>query len=422
MFGRLARLVPVGGRFAEGRTARAEASTDDDACAAVPAGGRAAGNYIWDGHWHDYLFPGMWLIYLTSTIASVHKHSHGVAAIIGYAIVPVFAALYLIGLPAGWRRRRRLYLICLGSTIGLTVVEAFLAQDGALAFAVYIGVLAVASRARWGAAIVVAAVASVLLLPWLIPSWGGKPDVATAFVLALISLAMHGFFMVIESNLALDAARAEVARLAAENERSRIARDLHDLLGHSLTTITVKAGLARRLSERDDPRAKDEIAEVEQVARRTLADVRAAVAGHRELTLAGEIATAREVLRAAGIEAELPGSVDVVDPRFNELFAWVLREGITNTVKHSRGRHCRVELTVDSITIADDGRVTTDLGKGSGLLGLRERVEAEGGVLSVDRENGWALVVRVPDAAVSADGRARDQVADGPRTAVETPS
>ncbi|MBE7189254.1 MAG: sensor histidine kinase, partial [Jatrophihabitans endophyticus] len=121
---------------------------------------------------------------------------------------------------------------------------------------------------------------------------------------------MFGFFHIILSNRALSQARAEVARLAAENERSRIARDLHDLLGHSLTTITVKAGLARRLGEHGDTeRALAEITEVEQLSRRTLGDVRAAVSAQREVNLAGELATAREVLRAAAINAELPPTV-----------------------------------------------------------------------------------------------------------------
>src|SRR5581483_8767397 len=98
-----------------------------------------------------------------------------------------------------------------------------------------------------------------------------------------------------------------------------------------------------------------EISEVETLSRRTLADVRAAVAGHRDVTLAGELATAREVLRAAGIIAELPGSVDVVDPSLSETFGWVVREGITNVVRHSRALHCTISLAPRSIEIVDDG-------------------------------------------------------------------
>src|SRR6185503_16395215 len=168
-------------------------------------------------------------------------------------------------------------------------------------FCVYLAVLTVAALKGRGVPIVVALTLISALAPRFIPGWGGKINWANGLSVLLVSLAMFGFFKVVESNIALAAARSEVARLAAENERSRIARDLHDLLGHSLTTITVKAGLARKLAEHGDAeRAFSEITEVEQLTRRTLGDVRAAVAGHNDVTLAGELASCREVLRAAG--------------------------------------------------------------------------------------------------------------------------
>ena len=208
---------------------------------------------------------------------------------------------------------------------------------------------------------------------------------------------MFGFFMIIRSNIELSAARSEVARLAAENERGRIARDLHDLLGHSLTTITVKTALARRLAENGEAsRSLQEISEVEQLSRRTLADVRAAVAGHNDVTLAGELATAREVLRAAGIAAELPGSVDVVDADLSELFGWVLREAVTNVVRHSRAQHVVVTLGARSIEVADDGRGGLS-SPGNGLTGLRERLAAAGGTLTCSgRLSGWRVRADVP--------------------------
>ncbi|MGB0093272.1 MAG: histidine kinase [Solirubrobacteraceae bacterium] len=158
-----------------------------------------------------------------------------------------------------------------------------------------------------------------------------------------------------EGNRALAEARAELARLAAENERFRIARDLRDLLGHSLTTITVKAGLARQLGEADPPRALQEIAEVEGLARRSLADVRAAVTNYRDVTLAGELAAGRELLRASGITADLPRAVDAVDPTHQELFGWVVREGLTNVVRHAHASSCAVRLSASSVEIVDDG-------------------------------------------------------------------
>ncbi len=192
------------------------------------------------------------------------------------------------------------------------------------------------------------------------------------------------------------AARSEVARLAAENERTRIARDLHDLLGHSLTTITVKAALARRLAERDPRRAAIEIGEVEQLSRRALAEVRSAVSGYRDVRLANELASAHEILRAAGIAADLPGAVDIVDERLLELFGWVVREGVTNVVRHSRAHRCTITLGPTWVEIVDDGRGgSPDAGAG-GLTGLRERVAAQQGTVEAGGcPSGWRLRVAV---------------------------
>jgi two-component system sensor histidine kinase DesK len=122
------------------------------------------------------------------------------------------------------------------------------------------------------------------------------------------------------------------------------------------------------------------------------------VAGHNDVTLAGELATAREVLRAAGIEAELPGSVDVVDTELSELFGWVLREAITNVVRHSRASHCVVTLGPRWIEIADDGRGGVG-GAGNGLTGLRERVGAVSGTFtSSGTMRGWRVRAEVPAA------------------------
>jgi two-component system sensor histidine kinase DesK len=218
----------------------------------------------------------------------------------------------------------------------------------------------------------------------------------------LVAFAMFGFFMIIRNNIALTAARAEVARLAAENERTRIARDLHDLLGHSLTTITVKAELARRLAVHDPGGAVGEIGEVAALSRRPLADVRAAVSNYREVTLAGELATGHELLRAAGIAAELPPAADVVDDATQELFGWVLREGLTNVVRHSHARSCTVRITPSSVEIVDDG-VGTPSGGGNGLHGLAERVASAGGVIEAGPTppSGWRLAVRLGSGAAA---------------------
>jgi two-component system sensor histidine kinase DesK len=353
------------------------------------------------GGWRRYVFPSIWLVYLTQTVAGIHRHASGVGAAAGYAVLLVFAACYVLALQAAWSGRPRHFWLVYLAMFPLTAIEAVFAHEHAFVMFVYVAVLTM-GRLRRAAIPVVAALAGAAAYgPALVPSWHAGVQGVWLVTIPLVALAMWGFFGVIRSNMELAAARAEVARLAAENERTRIARDLHDLLGHSLTAITVKAGLARRLSEHGEPdRAATEIGEVERLSRRTLADVRAAVAGHREITLANEVATAREVLRAAGILAELPGSVDIVDPGLSELFGWVLREGITNVVRHSRAAHCTVVLGPGWIEISDDGRgglAFPGSGAGSGLVGLRERVAAAGGAVEVTAlDPGWRIRVDVP--------------------------
>lgn len=167
-------------------------------------------------------------------------------------------------------------------------------------------------------------------MPVAISSWhdglATAVDNAPLFAIPVVAIVAFAIMQVLDGNRALAQARAQVATLAAENERFRIARDLHDLLGHSLTTITVKAGLATRLREADPARALQEMSDVEALARRSLADVRAAVANYRDVTLTTELAIGRELLRAAGIAADLPGAVEVVDSTHQELFGWVRRD------------------------------------------------------------------------------------------------
>jgi two-component system sensor histidine kinase DesK len=184
-----------------------------------------------------------------------------------------------------------------------------------------------------------------------------------------------------------------VAALAVEEERARLSRDLHDVLGHSLTTITVKAGLARRVLEsgagRD--RAIDEVADVEHLARQALSEVRATVSGYRKASLPAELAGARAALRAADIAADLPHAVDNVPVPLQEPFAYVLREAVTNVIRHSGASRCEVRLGDTWIEVVDDGHGSAvDGGRhGHGLTGLAERLAPLGGTLDAGSgENG----------------------------------
>jgi two-component system, NarL family, sensor histidine kinase DesK len=205
--------------------------------------------------------------------------------------------------------------------------------------------------------------------------------------------------------------RAELARMAVADERLRIARDLHDLLGHSLSLITLKAELAGRLLDADPERAAREVADLERVARRSLGEVRAAVTSYRQPGLAAELATARHMLAAAGMECQVnaPGSIEL-PPAIDALLAWTVREGATNVVRHSGARTVTITVSIAadevSAEIADDGVGPTwgadrraDEHQGSGLSGLTERARAAGAEISSGEGpggKGFRLLVRVP--------------------------
>jgi two-component system sensor histidine kinase DesK len=349
--------------------------------------------------WRRIVFPAIWLIYLSQTAHGVSQHSSGWAQTAGYAVLIAFCVCYLLALPFMWAGQRARFWALYAAAVVLVGIETAFAHEDAFVMLTFVAVLTVGALGARSVGLLALYSLVAIVVPPAVRSWHAGLDFTPLITITLVGIAMYGFFGLIRSNQELAKARSEVARLAAENERTRIARDLHDLLGHSLTTITVKAGLARRLAERHDERATTEIAEVEELSRRSLADVRAAVAGHRDVTLAGELASAREVLRAAGIVAELPGSVEVVDPSLSELFGWVTREGVTNVVRHARAAHCVVRVDRDWIEIVDDGRgAGLNGGDGHGLTGLRERVEAAGGEVHLGAEplGGWRLRVDVP--------------------------
>jgi two-component system sensor histidine kinase DesK len=167
------------------------------------------------------------------------------------------------------------------------------------------------------------------------PLGDGRKGAELALTEVALTLWMASFAKNIRLNAALRQARDELAQTAVLAERDRIARDLHDILGHSLTAITVKAALARQLLGRDPDQVRVEITDIERLARSALADVRATTSGIRERSLAGELAAARAVLTAAGITAVMPGAVDDVLPAGRELFAYVVKEAVTNVVRHS---------------------------------------------------------------------------------------
>lgn len=208
-----------------------------------------------------------------------------------------------------------------------------------------------------------------------------------------------------QRDVALQLSQEEVRRLATTAERERIGRDLHDLLGHTLSLITLKLELARKLYDRDDARARQEIGEAEAIAREALAQVRSAVTGIRASDLAGELASARLLLECQQVHLHytVPPPMPVEVERG---LALVLREAATNIVRHAQATQARVEFMQEGrqlvMQIRDDGRGGLQA-EGNGMCGMRERVAALGGQLQVQsgRGEGTLLTLRVPLAAAT---------------------
>jgi two-component system sensor histidine kinase DesK len=366
----------------------------------------------WTGGWRLVAARAVALVYLLYVVGAIHQNAHGAAAVLGYAGLVAFAVGWLVVVHATFVSQAWFWTLY-GVLAALMVLELPLAHAGAFVLGVFLTIIIVARLGARSFPVVAVLTLASLLVPPAISSW--NISIGTAFgdvtpvAIPVVALAVFVIVRVLQNNSALAEARAELASLAAENERFRIARDLHDLLGHSLTTITVKAGLAARLGDTDMARARQEIAEVETLARQTLNDVRAAVANYRDVTLAGELATGRQLLRAAGIAADLPRAVDMVDPAHQELFGWVVREGLTNIVRHAHASSCAIRLTASGVEITDDGVGGTPSGTraGNGLSGLRERVAAVGGVVDAGplQPRGWRLQVRLAPAGPAGPAR-----------------
>ncbi|MEI5675640.1 MULTISPECIES: sensor histidine kinase [unclassified Nocardioides] len=346
-------------------------------------------------------FASIWLFFLLNPLLEAWAHRDEVRGVVGLVATVAFAASYMtLWIRARADRRRlidtpsvRFAASYLSPLVVLTAVMVATLGEQGLTGVVYVAVSCVmVLPGRAALAVVVALVVGALALS-AVEDWGSQ--VGLAFAVMASSVAIFGMRTVMRRNLELLRIEQENAHLAVENERTRFARDLHDILGHSLTVITVKAELAQRLLDVDPERARAELADLERLSRDALSDVRHAVTGYRDLTLPGELARARNALAAAEIEARLPGSADEVPTELRELFAWTVREGVTNVIRHSGAGCCEVVLTPTSAEVRDDGPGRGEAGvPGSGLAGLRERAAAVGAtVVTRSLDPGFSLRV-----------------------------
>jgi two-component system sensor histidine kinase DesK len=361
-------------------------------------GGRRGPGFGW-------LVAGVWLFFLSKPFGVILKHDDLAEQVLSLTALILFMAAYLGFF--GWTRHRahvgmstplgvRLgFIAVLFGLAALTVPAAGESALTTLVFVEALGMMLLPLRGGIVLGLSLLAIAELSLA--VVPGW--RDDGSYGFSVVLGGVAVFGVRRALQRSIELAATRKDMAELAVQEERNRFARDLHDILGHSLTVITVKAELAGRLIAEHPDRAATEVADMEHLARAALADVRAAVTGYRELSLAGELVSARAALQAAEITPNLPTTVDEVPEENRELFAWVVREGVTNVVRHSCAKRCWVKITADQVEVVDDGRgPSSDRGSaGHGLIGLRERADKIGASLQVGTgpAGGFRLAVKV---------------------------
>ena len=339
---------------------------------------------------------------LTAVEQPVWAATAGLVGLAGLAVVFAGVMVRMV-----WRRADRPAAATIGAVLAAQVLGVALAavgvgQDG-LVGVLFVCVTAIVLLPRGAAGWIVAGCAAAAAgLPRVVPGW--QPADADAVPVAAAGLVAYSMVAGAERRLRLAREAEEAEVLATFRERERITQDMHDVLGHTLTVISVKAELAARLHHATTDGGRDvvgpdgarvdrvaaELADVQSLARTALADVRGLIAHERRPTLPDELAAARSAFDAAGITADLPGAADHVPPDRAELFAWVLREGCTNVLRHSRARSVRVGITPDTLVIEDDAAARDDVGgtsptgngsPGHGLTGLATRARAAGAVL-----------------------------------------
>lgn len=366
-------------------------------------------------HWLGTAFALAWLVMLFLELGSAAISRRGlgphpevvIGAIVAFAIVYAWYWTRVVYRDDNWRGMA----LAVGGMLAINLSLIFTIGDREAAlglsynFIYVVVVLAFGLPWRAGsiACLLVAAVTAgtnLLFAP-------GDPGSAAgvALLVLLIGLGMVSVRQMIATIAELNTAREQMARLAVSEERLRFARDLHDLLGHSLSVIVLKSEVACGLLQRDPNQAAAAVEDIERVARGALHDVREAVAGYRKTNLVGELAGAREMLESAGISVRWDESAGDLPEEADTVLAWAVREGATNVLRHSRAREWMIKLERRNgsavLEMVDDGLGDTAGASGelgNGLRGLGERVAALGGEMRAQpvKGRGFRLAVRVP--------------------------
>ena len=341
--------------------------------------------------------PYAWLIYLPILLVySTVQNDSAMDWVLDAAVIVAFLALYFRGF---WVTDDALLRIAF-AIVALGVVYSP-RNAGASVFFIYgaafLGdaVPKPSTATRW----LLLIIGIVAIEAWLVPlppqAW--LPGIV--FSLIIGGTNIH-YGEMRRKDMALVKAHRTAEQLATIAERARIARDLHDLLGHTLSVIVIKAELASKLSDLDPPRAAAEIRDVERISRNALQEVRRAIHGYRGERVQNEIDTARAALEAAGVTLVSHGGPGGLDAEVERAFALAIREAVTNVIRHARGTRCEITLDRDdygvTLVIQDDG-VGGEQAEGAGLSGMRARLAALGGTLTRDGRHGTRLTLTVPE-------------------------
>ncbi|QIG41532.1 sensor histidine kinase [Nocardioides anomalus] len=309
-----------------------------------------------------------------------------------------------LGLTGGPPWRSRLAPWALATLIGATFAGATHGSSQWLpTWVLLANALPAALRGRWLVGAVPVATAASMWAAWAVRPHDSDRVVSEGIVVLLAGAASAAFAALLDTIAELRRTRQELARVAVAEERERFSRDLHDLLGHTLSVMVVKAQAVRRLAAQDPDAAAGHAADIEQIGRRALTEVRQAVDAMREPSLAEELDGAQRALDAAGITTSVERSATVPAGPADALLAWVVREGATNVLRHSGASSCRIAVAGEgdrlAVSIADDG-VGAPMApalRSGGLDGLRDRLVAAGGELVVEpQDDGFRLVATVP--------------------------
>jgi two-component system, NarL family, sensor histidine kinase DesK len=335
----------------------------------------------------------------------------------GVASAMVFAIQLLISSPrsAAWPMPRRVAMLLLQGAITYLPLLVLSAEWGGMAgfFAGSI-LLLIPGWTAWAA--FAAVVCSMVVYPW---SLGLGVFNTAYFTLSTLDIGLMVFGL---SRLSLvisylNASRAQLAQLAVVRERERFARDLHDLLGYSLSSITLKAELTKRLVDGSPARARDELAELLDIARQALADVRLVASGYRNMSLAKEAASVTPLLAMAGITATVEVDCGALDETVDTVLATVLREAVTNLLRHSTAQNCTIIAAERDhcvqLRINNDGVASTSAHHrdGGGLENLECRLTAIGGRLEVTLADGRFEVLAITPSKPLPDGAPSNGVA-----------